>query len=67
MVVTAAHILAKLEGLGDKAKPLLKEFEEFRPWMDNILKPKELNESKKIHKLFRLLLRSYDLLGLSRL
>ena len=66
MIVVADHLLAKLEGIGDKAKPLLKEFEEFQPWLDNIALPKiDIEETKKVHKLFRLILRAYDLLGLS--
>jgi hypothetical protein len=66
MLVVAAHLIAKLEGSGDKGKPLLSEFDEFRPWLDDISIPKRsVDESKKMHKLFRLILKSYDLLGLS--
>ena len=68
MIVVMAHLLAKLEGCGEKAKPLLNDFEEFRPWLDDISKPKiNTEESKKIHKLFRLILRAYDVLGLSNI
>lgn len=66
MLVVTAHLLAKLEGAGDKAKPLLAEFEEFKPWLDDISIPKiKIEETKKVHKLFRLILRAYDMLGLS--
>lgn len=66
MLVVAAHLIAKLEGSGEKANPLLSEFDEFRPWLDDISIPKRsVDESKKMHKLFRLILKSYDLLGLS--
>jgi len=66
MIVVSGHLLAKLEGCGDKAKPLLEEFEEFKPWFDDISLPKiDIDETKKVHKLFRLILKAYDLLGLS--
>lgn len=66
MIVVSVHLIAKLEGSGEKAKGLLEEFEEFEPWLDDISKPKiELAETKKVHKLFRLILRAYDFLGLS--
>jgi hypothetical protein len=66
MVVVADHILAKLEGSGEKAQHLLKEFEEFKPWLDDISIPKrDIDEQKKVHRLFRLILRAYDMLGLS--
>lgn len=66
MLVVAAHLIAKLDGSGDKGLALLKEFDDFRPWLDDISIPKRsVDESKKMHKLFRLILKSYDLLGLS--
>ena len=66
MVVITDHLLAKLEGSGDKAKPLLQEFDEFKPWLDDVSIPKrEIEERKKVHKLFPLILRAYDMLGLS--
>lgn len=66
MLVVAAHLIAKLEGSGEKGLALLKEYDEFRPWLDDISIPKRsVDESKKMHKLFRLILKSYDLLGLS--
>lgn len=68
MIVVACHLLAKLEGSGEKAKPLLEEFKEFEPWLDDISIPKiKIEETKKVHKLFRLILRAYDLLGLSNI
>jgi hypothetical protein len=67
-LVAVSHILAKLEGSGEKATTLLKEFEEFQPWLDDISIPKlNIEETKKIHKLFRLILKSYDLLGISNI
>src|SRR4030042_5059692 len=66
MIVVTDHLRAKLEGSGDKAKPLLEEFEEFKPWLDDISIPKrDVDEMKKVHRLFRLILRAYDMLGLS--
>jgi len=68
MIVVTDHLLAKLEGIGEKAKPLLKEFKEFEPWLDDISIPKiHIEETKKVHKLFRLILRAYDMLGLSNI
>jgi len=66
MIVVSSHLIAKLEGSGDKGKQMLEEFNEFAPWLDDISLPKrDIDEAKKIHKLFRLILRAYDLLGLS--
>lgn len=65
MVVLMNHLLPKLEGTG-KHKELLEQFNEFRPWSDNILLPvNDTDELKKVHKLFRLILKAYDVLGLS--
>lgn len=66
MIVVTCHLLAKLEGSGEKAKSLIEEFDEYKPWLDDISIPKiKIEETKKVHKLFRLILRSYDFLGLS--
>ena len=66
MVVVAGHLIAKLEGGGEQTKEILKEFEEFSDWFDDIIKPKmDVTEQKKVHKLFRLILRAYNKLGLS--
>lgn len=68
MIVVTSHLLAKLEGGGERTRTLLNEFDEFKPWLDDISLPKiNLEESKKIHKLFRLILRAYDALGLSNI
>jgi hypothetical protein len=66
MIVLMYHVLPKLEGGGNRFKDLLSEFKEFEPWMTNILLPvHDIEEGKKIHKLFRLILRSFDVLNLS--
>jgi len=66
MVVISSHLIAKLQGGGDNAKEILHQFDEFLPWLDDISIPKrDIDETKKIHKLFRLILKAYDLLGLS--
>jgi len=60
------HLLPKLEGGGEKWKDLLKEFEEFKVWSDNILIPlNDVDELKKVHKLWRLILKAYDVLNIS--
>jgi hypothetical protein len=66
MVVLMNHLLPKLQGGGQKWGPLLEEFAEFNSWSDNILNPlNNVNELKKVHKLFRLILKAYDVLNIS--
>ena len=66
MVVIMDHLFPKLEGGGERTSKLLKEFEEFADWTENITIPKiHLSEDEKIHKLFKLILKAYDVLGLS--
>ena len=66
LLVTTAHIYHKLAGSGEKAKDLIEQYDEFLPWLDNITIPKtDVEEQKKIHKLYRLILKTYDFLGLS--
>jgi hypothetical protein len=66
MIVVTCNLIIKLESGNDTAKQLLKDFDEFTPWLDDISLPKrDLAEAKKIHKLYRLILKAYDLLGLS--
>lgn len=66
MIVVAGHLLAKLEGGGEKFQKYLDDFKEFKPWFDDISLPKiDIKEMKKVHKLFRLILRTYDALNLS--
>ena len=66
MIVLMYHVLPKLEGGGNRFKALLDDFKEFEPWMTNILIPvHDTEEAKKIHVLFRLILRAFDQLNLS--
>ena len=65
LLVTSAHIYYKLLGSGEKADDLLKKFEPFLPWLDNITIPKvSVDEQKKVHELFRLVIQGYGFLGL---
>lgn len=66
MVVLIDHLHVKLEGNTEKYSDLLKEFEEFEPWTTNIIIPKQdKDEMKKLHRLFKLILKAYDMLGMS--
>lgn len=66
LIVTSIHVYYKLKGSGDSAKDLVDEFKDFEPWFDDITIPKtDITEQKKVHRLFRLVLKSYDFLGLS--
>jgi hypothetical protein len=66
LVVIMEHLLPKLEGGGEKWKTELAEFEEFKTWSDNILIPlNDTEELKKVHKLWRLILKAYDVLNIS--
>lgn len=68
MVVISNHLLVKLNGSGTRCEALIAEFEAFQPWFDNILIPKaDVEEMKKIHLLFRLIIKAYDMLGLSNI
>lgn len=68
MVVIMNNLTPKLDGGGKRTEGLRKEFEEFDCWCDDILIPKkDVEESKKLHKLYRLILRAYDVLGVSNI
>ena len=68
MIVYTDQIIAKLEGSGDKAKSLLGEFEDFKSWLDDISVPKlSIEETKKVHKLYRLITKANELLGISNI
>ena len=67
MVVVMIHLLPKLEGGGAGTEPLYKDFAEYETWSENILIAKlDIEERKKIHKLFKLIIKAYDVLGISR-
>ena len=67
MLVIYDHLYPKLEGGGQKTEALLKEFREFEAWTENIIIPKsDIEERKKLHRIFKLILKAYDVLGLSR-
>ena len=60
------HLLPKLEGGGIKTKSLLADFESFKPWMNDISLPKrDETEAERVPELFYLIIRAYNLLGLS--
>lgn len=66
MVVIMSHLLPKLEGGGTKTEKLYKEMKTYEHWMDDLMIPK-LKEREKVNELWRLILKSYDTLGLSSL
>ena len=66
MVSLMAHIIPKLEGGGENTQDILSEFQPFRKWMYNISLPKtDPVEADKIPMLHYLIIKAYDLLGLS--
>jgi len=66
MIVIMDHLYPKLEGGGDRTKDLLKQFNEFINWTENIIIPKaQIEERKKLHQVYKLILKAYDVLGLS--
>jgi len=68
MVIIIDHLLPKLEGSGGTAKELVSQFNEYFSWTENIMIPKvDIKERKKIHNLFKLILKAYDVLGLSHM
>lgn len=68
MVIIMDHLLPKLKGGGKQTDSLVRSFESFKEWRYNILTPKiDVNETKKIHDAFNLILEAYDRLGLSRI
>jgi hypothetical protein len=66
MVVIMSHLLPKLEGGGIKTEKLYKEMCKFEPWIDDLMVPK-LKERERVNDLWKLILKSYDTLGLSTL
>lgn len=66
LIVIMINVYFKLLGSGEPAKDLIKEFEPYKEWMDDISIPKiSIDEQKKVHELYRLIVKSYDFLGLS--
>jgi len=66
MVVIMDHLMPKLEGGGQGTEKLLESFSEYVGWTENIMIPKtKLEERQKLHSLFKLILKAYDVLGLS--
>jgi len=66
MVVITAQLLPKLEGGGAKTDALFKLMKPFEPWLDDIMMPK-LREREKAGNLYKLIIRGYDLLGLTQI
>lgn len=64
-LVILSHLLVKLKGMGDKAKPLYEKLDKFRPWLYDVTIP-QVKEPGKVTVLFDLILQAYDLLGYSR-
>jgi hypothetical protein len=68
LVILMRLIRPKIEGGGQKTQHLLEEFNEFKPWMDNIYIPKTVpEESDKILKLYDLIQRAFHHLNISNL
>jgi len=66
MVSLMAHLLPKLEGGGEEAHAILEEFKPYKPWMTNVTSPKtSAKESDRIPSLYFLIIRAYNLLGLT--
>jgi hypothetical protein len=66
MVVITSHLLPKLEGGGSKTERLYNELKVYEPWIDDIMIPK-LKERSKVNDLYKIILRCYDILGLTPL
>jgi hypothetical protein len=68
-ITIVAHILPKLEGGGDKTKSLYAEMKVYEPWLDDVMIPKmkEKDRVVSVMNLYRLILRAYDMLGLTPL
>lgn len=69
LVSIMAHLLPKIEGGGEQTKNLLDEFEKFRPWLYDSIRPKTVYDPFKnrnmVSELFYLVIRAYHILGLS--
>jgi len=67
MVVILDHIIPKLEGsAGANAPKLLEKLNKFIEWTENIMIPKSMeSEKERMHTLFKLIIKAYDVLGLS--
>ena len=68
MVSIMFHLLPKLEGGGEKTAALYKEFEQFKPWMNKVIKPKtDKVEAEKIPDLYGLIIKAYHQLNISNM
>lgn len=66
MVIITAQLLPKMEGGGKKTEVLFMALKAYEPWLDDVMIPK-LKEREKVGELYKIILRAYDMLGLSAL
>lgn len=66
MVVIIAQLLPKLEGGGAKTEKLFTLMKPYEKWLDDVMIPK-LREREKVGELYKLIIRGYDLLGLTQI
>jgi hypothetical protein len=68
LITVMDELLPKLKGGGTKWSDVVKEFEAFESWSDNILTPlNETKELEKVHVLHRLIVKAYDVLNISNI
>jgi len=62
------HLLPKIEGGGSETKELKAEFDKYSHWMQQVQTMKvDIEEMNKIPDLYSLIIRAYDILGLTRI
>jgi len=66
MLSITTHLLPKIEGGGSKTKELQEEFEKYKFWIKQVQAMKiDKEEMNKIPDLYSLIVRAYDILGLT--
>ena len=62
------HLLPKIEGGGDKTEELKNEFDKYKHWKKQVQTMKvDKEEMNKIPDLYSLIIRAYDVLGLTNI
>ena len=68
MLSVLNHLLPKIEGGGTETKELKAEFDKYSHWMQQVQTMKiDRDEMNKIPELYGLIIRAFDVLGLTRI
>jgi len=66
MLSIMTHLLPKIEGGGDKTTKMKEEFKHYKKWIQQVQTMKiNKEEMDKVPELYNLIIRAYDILGLT--